>query len=137
MTDERIVGWVEQAIKQDNFQLQTDSPGHVAVQDERYSVSVKDIFRSFNQVIDQIAQLNWDDDVGYAKFMTAISKSIGNGLAKYCEILEQSFIKEMDRLTPEQEASLARTKQEKWMQMAKEAWSSKDKIEPFQFLPGV
>lgn len=136
-TDEKIVGWVEQAVKQDDFKVRTVSPEDIPTDDQRHSVSVMDIFRSFNQVIEQIVQLNWDDDVGYAKFMTSISKSIGNGLGRYCEILEQKFAKEMDRLTPEQEASARQTKQEKWMKMAKEAWNNKEKIEPFQFFPEV
>ncbi|PGH16935.1 hypothetical protein AJ80_05003 [Polytolypa hystricis UAMH7299] len=133
LTDDQVVGWVEQAIKQDTFRVRTESPNDIPTQDQRYGVSVMDIFRSFNQVLEQIVQLNWDDDVGYAKFMTAISKSIGSGLTRYCEVLEEAFTKEMDRLTPEQEARLSQTKQEKWMQMAKEAWANKEKIEPFQF----
>lgn len=137
LTDEKVLGWVEQAVKQDNFSVRTESPDDIPTEEQRHSVSVVDIFRSFNQVVRQIVELNWDDDVGYAKFMTAISKSIGNGLSKYCEILEQSFIKEMDRPTPEQEAAARQTKQEKWMQMAKEAWSNKEKVEPFQFFAEV
>lgn len=137
MMDEKIVGWVDQAVKQDQFNVRTDNPNAISTQDQRHSVSVIDIFRSFNQIIEQIVQLNWDDDLQYAKFMTALSKSIGKGLARYCEILEQTFTKEMDRLTPEQEAALNQSKQEKWMQMAKEAWNSKEKIEPFQFFPEV
>jgi hypothetical protein len=43
----------------------------------------------------------------------------------------------MDRVTPEQDGSVTQTKQEKWMQMAKEAWNNKEKIEPFHFLPEV
>lgn len=137
VTDEKIVDWVDQAIKQDQFKVRTDSPDELPTQEQRHSVSVMDIFRSFNQVIEQIVQLNWDDDVGYAKFMTAIAKAIGNGLARYCEVLEQMFSKEMDRLTPEQEASVTQTKQEKWIQLAREAWNNKEKIEPFQFFPEV
>ncbi|OJD22877.1 hypothetical protein ACJ73_05775, partial [Blastomyces percursus] len=134
-TDEKIVDWVNQAIKQDDFKVRTESPTDIPTQEQRRSLSVVDVFRSFNEVIDQIVQLNWDDDVGYAKFMTAISKSIGRGIARYCEVLEQQFSREMDRLTPEQEASLSQSRQEKWMQMAKEAWNNKEKIEPFQFFP--
>ncbi|KMU87796.1 C2 domain-containing protein [Coccidioides immitis H538.4] len=133
LTDEKMVGWVEQAIKQDNFMVRTELPEDIPTEEQRHSVSVVDIFRSFNQVVNQIVELNWDDDVGYAKFMTSVSKSIGNALSRYCEILEQSFIKEMDRPTPEQEAAARQTKQEKWMQMAREAWSSKEKVEPFHF----
>ena len=68
---------------------------------------------------------------------TAISKSIGIGLARYCELVEQKFSKEMDRLTPEQEAAMNQTRQEKWISMAKDFYSQKEKIEPFQFWPEV
>jgi hypothetical protein len=105
--------------------------------DERHSVSVVDIFRSFNQSIEQIVGLNWDDDVQYAKFMTAVSKSIGIALARYCDLIEQKFAKEMDRMTPEQEAEARRTKQEKWISMAKDLYSQREKVEPFQFYPQV
>ena len=135
VTSEQIPKWVEEAVKQDLFKVRPEVPGQVPTADERHSVSVIDIFRSFNQVIDQVAQLNWDDDLQYAKFMTALSKSIGAGLAKYCDLIEQRFAREMDRLTPEQEASLVQTRQEKWMQMAKDAWTNKERIEPFQFFP--
>ncbi|KKY27732.1 putative c2 domain-containing protein [Phaeomoniella chlamydospora] len=135
VTSEQIPTWVEEAIKQDNFQVRTETPGQVPTEEERHSTSVIDIFRSFNQIIDQVAQLNWDDDLGYAKFMTALSKSIGAGLARYCELIEQRFAREMDRLTPEQEAAMNQTRQEKWMQLAKDAWNNKERVEPFQFLP--
>ena len=81
--------------------------------------------------------LNWDNDLHYAKFMTALAKVVGNGLAHYCELVEQKFTREMDRLTPEQETTGSQTRQERWMQMAKDAWSNKEKIEPFQFFPEV
>ena len=137
VTAEQVPLWVEEAIKQDQFQVRTEAPGLVPTADERHSTSVLDIFRSFHQVIDQVAQLNWDNDIQYAKFMTALSKAIGTGLAKYCELVEQSFAREMDRLTPEQEATLAQTRQEKWMQLAKDAWSKQERVEPFQFFPEV
>ncbi|KAF2198043.1 hypothetical protein GQ43DRAFT_379612, partial [Delitschia confertaspora ATCC 74209] len=133
MTDANLVGWVENAFKQDNFALTSENP--VPSDDERHSVSVVDIFRSFNQSIEQIVSLNWDDDLQYAKFMTAMSKSIGQGLARYCELIESKFSKEMDRLTPEQEAAARQTRQEKWISMAKDAWAQKERIEPFQFFP--
>ncbi|KAJ9296938.1 hypothetical protein DTO271G3_4699 [Paecilomyces variotii] len=135
LTDEKIMEWVEQAVRRDDFTVRVEEGNEVAEEDQRHSVSAIDVFRSFNQVVEQMVQLEWDDDFQYAKFMTALSKSIGKGVARYCELLEQMFIKEMDRLTPEQEAALNQTRQEKLMQMAKEAWNNKDKVEPFQFLP--
>lgn len=132
LTDAKMLEWVEGAVRQDNFAIQTETE---STDEERHTVSAVDMFRSFSQSIDQIVNLDWDDDFQYAKFMTAISKSIGLGIARYCELLEQKFVREMDRLTPEQEAAARQTRQEKWMQMAKETWNNKEKVEPFQFLP--
>ncbi|KAF2758754.1 hypothetical protein EJ05DRAFT_476070 [Pseudovirgaria hyperparasitica] len=133
-TDGQLVGWVENAVKNDNFQIQSNDPDNTPA-DERHSVSAVDIYRSFNASIQQIINLNWDDDLQYAKFMTAVSKSIGNGVHRYCEMLEQMFGREMDRLTPEQEAAATQTRQEKWLQLAKDTWAQKEKIEPFHFFP--
>ncbi|KAF2707244.1 hypothetical protein K504DRAFT_458684 [Pleomassaria siparia CBS 279.74] len=133
MTDANLVGWVENAVKADQFRIISQNP--VAMDDERHSVSVVDIFRSFNQSVEQIVQLEWDDDLQYARFMTTLSKSIGIGLARYCELVEQKFSKEMDRLTPEQEAAASQTRQEKWLSMAKDLYTQKEKAEPFQFYP--
>jgi len=124
-------------VKRDEFTVRTEGGAEIPAEDQRHSVSVIDIFRSFNQVVEQMVQLEWDDDLQYAKFMTALSKSIGRGVARYCELLENMFAKEMDRLSPEQEAALNQTRQERLMQMARDAWSNKEKIEPFQFFPEV
>ena len=105
--------------------------------EERHSVSAVDVFRSFKQSKDQIVELDWDDEYQFAKFMTAISKAIGMGIARYCDLIDQKFSREMDRLTPEQEAALNRSRQEKWVQLAKDAWTNKEVVEPFQFLPEV
>jgi hypothetical protein len=135
MTDSNLIGWVENAFKADQFQIESQNP--VPDNDERHSVSVVDIFRSFNQSIEQIVGLNWDDDFQYAKFMTAVSKSIGIALARYCELVEQKFGREMDRMTPEQEAAARQTRQEKWLTMAKDLYTQREKVEPFQFYPEV
>ena len=136
MTESSILDWVDQAVKQDNFRVRTEN-NEIPTEDQRHSLSVIDIFSSFNQTIDRIVQLNWDDDLQYAKFMTALAKVVGAGVARYCEVLEQRFSKEMDRLTPEQEAARNKTTQEKWLSLAKDAWNNKEKIEPFNFFPEV
>lgn len=133
-TDEKITTWVDEAIKQDTFLI---NPEHAGSGDARHSVSVLDIFQSFKGAVEQILALDWDNDLHYAKFMTALSKSIGTGLTRYCEQLEQIFIKEMERLSAEQEASIMVSRQDKWIRMAKDALATKEKIEPFQFLPEV
>ncbi|EHL03390.1 hypothetical protein M7I_0612 [Glarea lozoyensis 74030] len=117
------------------FEIKSDNPNHNPTDEERHSSSIVDIFRMFNETADQIFKLEWDNDVQYAKFMTALSKAFGAGLGRYCEVMDQRFNKEMDRLSPAQEAAAQQTKQEKWMQLAKDAWNNKEKIEPFQFYP--
>lgn len=136
MTEASIKDWVDQAIKQDNFRVRSEN-NHIPTEDQRHSLSVIDVFSSFNQTIDRIVQLNWDDDLQYAQFMTSLAKIVGSGVARYCEITEQKFSKEMDRLTPEQEAVRNQSKQEKWLSLAKDAWNNKEKIEPFQFFSEV
>ncbi|RMZ90196.1 hypothetical protein DV736_g2561, partial [Chaetothyriales sp. CBS 134916] len=135
ITEEQVVGWVENAIRQDDFSVRTKDAGQVPTEDQRHSVSVIDIFKSFNQIVEQVAQLNWDDDLTYAKFMTAVAKAVGNGVTRYCELVDQIFSKEMDRLTPEQEAAASMSRQEKWVQLAKDAWNNTQRVEPFQFYP--
>jgi len=136
MTEATMIEWVDNAVKQDSFRVRTEND-EMPTEDQRHSVSVIDIFSSFNQTIDRVVQLNWDDDLQYAKFMTLLAKVVCAGIARYCEITEQKFSKEMDRLTPEQEAARNQSTQEKWLSLAKDAWNNKDKIEPFQFFPQV
>jgi hypothetical protein len=135
MTDSNLIGWVDNAFKADQFQIQSQNP--IPADDERHSVSVVDIFRSFNQSIEQIVALNWDDDLQYAKFMTAVSKSIGLALARYCDLVEQKFAREMDRLTPEQEAAARQTRTQQWASMAKDLYAQKEAVAPFNFYPEV
>ena len=137
LTDAKVMHWVDQAIMKDNYTVRGAETEEVVAEEYRHSVSAIDIFRSFNQVVEQLIQLEWDDDLQYAKFMTALSKSIGKGVAKYCESMEKMFTKEMDRLSPDQEIAMNQTAQEKLMQLAKDAWTNKEKIEPFQFFPEV
>ena len=135
MTDTNLIGWVDNAFKADQFEINTQN--HIPADDERHSVSVVDIYRSFNQSIEQIVALNWDDDLQYAKFMTAVSKSIGLALARYCDLVEQKFAREMDRMTPEQEAAARQTRTQQWASMAKDLYAQKEAVAPFNFYPEV
>lgn len=133
VASDRMIELVNTAISQDKFQVRSDNPSD----EDRHSVSIIDLFRLFNETNDQVFQLDWDDDVHHAQFMTALSKSFGVGLARYCEVIEQDFTAEMNRPSPAQEVAATQTKQEKWMQLAKDAWNNKERIEPFQFYPQV
>ncbi|KAK5171156.1 uncharacterized protein LTR77_004300 [Saxophila tyrrhenica] len=140
-TDSKIVDWIEGAVAHDEFQVRQDpkdkEQGLPPTDDERHSQSAADVYRIFNQSIEQIINLEWDDDLQYAKFMTAMSKSIARGVARYCELLEKKFIKEMDRQTPEQEMRAQQTQKDKWISAARDFYATGgrggEKIEPFQF----
>jgi hypothetical protein len=143
MTDAKIVDWIEGAVAHDEFQVRQDPKDHEQglppTDDERHSQSAADVYRIFNQSIEQIVKLEWDDDLQYAKFMTAMSKSIGKGVSRYCELLETKFVKEMDRQTPEQEMKAQQTQKDKWISYARDFYQTGgkggEKIEPFQFWP--
>lgn len=135
--EERMTSFVEEAIKQDPFKVRTHNPQDIPSDEERHSVSILDTFTLFNQTVDQVYKLEWDDDVHHARFMTALSKGFAAGIGRYCEIVEQQFAKEMDRQTAQEAAVSSKTAQEKWLQYAKDAWNTKEKIEPFQFYPEV
>ncbi|OAA73985.1 C2 domain containing protein [Cordyceps fumosorosea ARSEF 2679] len=129
----KMSDYVDQAIKQDQFQVRTAHVDHIVRDSERHSVSVIDLFMLFNQTVDQVFKLEWDNDEHHARFMTALARSFSAGLGRYCEVIEQRFTKEMDRPSAEEIALQNKSTQEKWMQFAKDAWNNKEKAEPFQF----
>jgi SOS response regulatory protein OraA/RecX len=135
--DAKVMGWVEGAVKQDKQMFSAMEGPDLTERQERHTSSVVDIFRSFNQSIGFLKELNWQDEYQYAKFMTVMTKILEKGVTRYCEELEYWFRHELNKKTPEQEAALTQTKQQKWMAMAKEAWSNEKKVEPFQFAPEV
>lgn len=138
---ERLEGIVEEAIKQDNFAVRPGGVGGpdeaeadaVATDEERHSLSIVDTFQAFSQSVEQIYQLEWDDDVHHAKFMTALASAFSASIGRYCEIVEQRFTREMDRPSAQEVAQANKSTQERWMQFAKDALSTKEKMEPFQF----
>ncbi|KAK4156957.1 hypothetical protein C8A00DRAFT_12178 [Chaetomidium leptoderma] len=133
--DDKMPSFVEEAIKQDQFKVRIRQQDDIPTDDERHSVSIIDLFTLFSQTIDQLLQLDWNDEVHSARFMTALAKSFASGIGRYCEIVEQHFAREMDRKSAQEAAAVSKSAQEKWMQYAKDTWNNKDKIEPFQFYP--
>ncbi|KAI5861803.1 hypothetical protein GGS23DRAFT_598205 [Durotheca rogersii] len=133
----RAEEFVDSAIKQDPFQVRGNGPGHISLDSERHSHSIIDMFQLFHQTADQVFQLEWDNDIHHARFMTALSKIFANSIARYCEIVDQQFVKEMDTPRPNEKEAVAaaQTTQGRFMQYAKDAWNAKEKIEPFQFYP--
>ncbi|CAH0049492.1 unnamed protein product [Clonostachys solani] len=133
--ESKVETFVEEAIKQDQFQVRTEHPDNIPDDSERHSVSIIDLFMLFNQSLNQILSLDWGNDEDHARFMTALGKAFSAGLGRYCEIVDQRFNHEMDRPSAEELAAQTKSTQEKWMQYAKDAWNNKEKAEPFQFYP--
>jgi hypothetical protein len=131
--DDHIV----EAVKQDKFTVRTKSPEDVPSDSQRHSVSIIDVFTLFNQTAEQIFQLGWDNDVHYARFMTALARVFANGIGRYCELVWEIFQKEMDRPSAQEVAMASMSAQEKFLQYAREAWNNKEKVEPFQFYAEV
>ena len=133
----KMVDFVDQAIKQDQFQVRTDSPDRMPMDSERHSVSIIDIFMLFNQTTDTVFKLDWENDEHHARFMTVLARSFATGIGRYCETVEQRFAREMDRPSAEEIAAQNKSTQERWMQYAKDAWNNREKAEPFQFYAEV
>lgn len=135
--ESKMQDFIDEAIKQDQFQVRTQGPDQIALDSQRHSVSIIDLFMLFNQTLEQIYRLEWDNDEHHARFMNAVARSFSAGIGRYCEIVEQRFTREMDRPSAEEAAAQTQTTQEKWMQYAKDAWNNKEKQEPFHFFPEV
>lgn len=137
--DDKVISWVDGAIKQDDFVLKVrELEGREPTDEERHTSSSVDIFKAFNQPVDYLKKLEWGDEYQNAMFFTSLAKILGKGIARYCDVLEKLFTYEMDRPTAaEQEVQAQQTRQQRWMALAREAWSNDNKIEPFQFAPEV
>ncbi|KAL1884245.1 hypothetical protein VTK73DRAFT_3229 [Phialemonium thermophilum] len=131
--EDRMVEYVEASVKQDKFEVRRIGGEALPTDEDRHSVSVIDMFTLFNQTVDQVFKLEWNDDVHHARFMTALSRAFSSAIGRYCELVEQGFASDMQKAAS-QDAAGQKTTQEKFLQYAKDAWA-KEKIEPFQFFP--
>jgi hypothetical protein len=135
--DEQMGVYIDNAIKQDQFQLVSKQPdGHVE-DHARHSSSIVDVFALFNQTLKSVEDLGWQDEVHVARFKKSLSKSFAAGIGRYCEVVESRFAKEMDRQTAQEITATTKTTQEKFLQYARDALATKEKIEPFHFYPEV
>lgn len=133
--EEQMEGYMDNAVKQDQFQVRFRDQDGFANEEARHSSSVIDAFTLFNQTLTFIKDLNWDDRTHVAKFKKALAKSFSNAIGRYCELVEQMFAKEMDRPTAQDLAASTKTTQEKFLQYARDALATKERAEPFHFYP--
>jgi len=137
LSESKVEEHVENAIKQDQFQVRGESPDQIPLDSQRHSVSIIDVFRLFRETADEVFNVGWDNDVHHARFMTALARSFALGIGRYSELVWERFSKEMDRPSAQEIAAAQMTAQEKFLQMAKDAWNTKEPIEPFQFYAEV
>ncbi|KAH6691308.1 C2 domain-containing protein [Plectosphaerella plurivora] len=133
LTETRMTEMVENAIKQDKFEMMNPDPQ--APDNERLSVSVTDMFRIMKTAVDEIKSLGWAKAIHVARFMTALGHFFASNIEKYCEEVSKIFAADLDRLSAQEIAAASRSAQEKFLHFAKDAWSNKEQPEPFQFSP--
>jgi Munc13-like protein len=131
ITEGRMSEMVENAIKQDKFEMMSSDPN--PPDNERLSVSVTDMFRIMKTSVDEIKGLGWAKPIHVARFMTALGHFFATNIEKYCEEVGKIFAADLDRLSAQELAAVSRSAQEKFMQYAKDAWNNKEKPQPFQF----
>jgi hypothetical protein len=135
--EEKMEEYIDNAIKQDQFQVRFRDSDGFASEEARHSSSVIDAFTLFNQTLSYITSLNWDDRTHVARFKKALAKLFSNAIGRYCETVDKMFAKEMDRPTAQQAAAATKTTQEKFLQYARDALVTKERAEPFNFYPAV
>ncbi|KAK3341597.1 hypothetical protein B0T25DRAFT_558719 [Lasiosphaeria hispida] len=133
-TEGKVEEFAENAVNSDKFEVRANADGF-ASDEGRHSFSILDTFTSFRSAVDTIVSLHWQNQVQHARFMTGLARAFAGAIGRYCELVETRFAKEMDRQTEEELVAASKTTQEKFFQYAKEAWNTKERIEPFQFLP--
>jgi hypothetical protein len=135
--DEQMDVLIDNAIKQDQFQLVSSKPDGYVEDSARHSTSIVDVFSLFNQTLKSVEDLKWQDPIHVARFKKTLSKSFAAGIGRYCEVVESRFAKEMDRQTAQEMVATTKTAQEKFLQYARDALTAKERIEPFHFYPEV
>lgn len=118
--------WVTSSVSTDIFKI--ENPEHGC------SVSILDLFKSFNQTVDVIINMKWPDPYQNARFMTSLSQTVSKGLDQYCNMIEELFMHEM--FPPEtEEPAHPQAKQPYWLVKAKMTIAGDKKVEPFLIKP--
>ncbi|KAJ3049739.1 hypothetical protein HK097_009297 [Rhizophlyctis rosea] len=88
ISEEKTREWVVNAIKLDKFEPTSANA--------LYSSSVLDIFTSFQQQLDVLAQLQWPEPVESRMFVDTLLENMANALERYCTILSRSAVEDPD-----------------------------------------
>ncbi|GAA5930579.1 uncharacterized protein JCM15063_002403 [Sporobolomyces koalae] len=124
MTDTQTSEWVNRAISKDAFE-----PEETAT----HSSSIVDLIESCKAPVEFILGLEWPDEYGHAKFLTALSRTIAKSIEQYSNQLEAMFIDEMFPRKPEEVLDQDVARPSAWLTKAKMAVQGDKKVEPFEF----
>ncbi|CAN6608867.1 hypothetical protein TRVA0_004S00320 [Trichomonascus vanleenenianus] len=110
--------WVDPAINEDQFLPMNEEAGQF------YSSSVQDIFKSFRNAIDMMGDLDWRNPLHRAKIFTLLMKGISAGVCHYSSRLFSKVQEEL-RSGDGDELQQVKTRQDKWLALAKSAVNGK------------
>lgn len=118
--------WVDPAIEADQWEPLDESEGVM------YSSSVADMFTSLGTALAVVSELKWDNPIHVAQFYTLLMSGVSTAVCRYASRLFQLFSEELELLDDKKETKY-KTRQEKWMAMAKNAMSGSEPVTPYQF----
>lgn len=117
--------WVDPAIDADKWEPMDEGEGIM------YSSSVADMFTSLGTALAIISELHWDNPVHVAQFYTTLMNGVSVAVCKYASRVFQLFSEELE-LEDDKKVKY-KSRQEKWMAMAKNAMAGSAPLTPYQF----
>lgn len=120
------ISWVDPAVESDKFVPIDADAGALN------STSVNDLFASFNSALALIRDLRWKNQIHVAQIQTILLKGISAATCRYSNRLFQLFMEELR--AKDDETNRVKTRQDKWIAIAKTAVNVKERFVPFNFL---
>jgi hypothetical protein len=118
--------WVDPAIENDNFLPMDEAAGQL------HSSSVADMFTSFRSALNVISDLKWRNELHVARLLTILMKGISGATCQYAVKLLNLFMEELK--SGEEPVAQVRSRQDKWIALAKTAVNNKVTVTPYRFL---
>lgn len=128
-----ITELVPRILMTDSFTLDDIAGDDAAV----CSPSIVLLFKSFNQHLNFLKDLQWSDEYWFAKFLTSLSRILSAAVREYCEQVEKLFTKETSYvLEPESnDEAEPLSLQRRLIAKARDTIIKKEHTEPFHIIP--
>lgn len=131
--DRAILELVPRIVEADRFNAFDETVAQDSVGNRR-SQSVVLLFRSLNQHLTHLRDLQWPDEYWAAKLVTSLCRTFSEAIKDYCTRLEKLFGEEtamqVSQTVPSESAS-AVSFQQRLIARARDAMTKKEPIEPF------